>query len=765
MVPLVLLSVGRNSRVRRRILVTGIVQGVGFRPFAHSLATRLRLGGFVANDSSGVRIEVEGSTPELDRFIERLEIEAPPLAIIQSIHSEPVSSTGEQEFHITASRHGGEHFALISPEIATCVDCLREMFDATDRRYRYPFTNCTNCGPRFTIIQEIPYDRAFTTMARFEMCSDCAREYNDPGNRRFHAQPVCCPACGPGLKLTDRKGIAQQGDSIPTAAELLQSGHIIAVKGLGGYHLAAVASSEFAVAALRSRKYREDKPFAIMVADLAMARRLAEVDEAERRVLAGSRRPIVLLRRRAEAPIAQPVAPGNRSLGVMLPYTPLHHLLCREVAEPLVLTSGNVSDEPIAYTDEEAFERLSSIADYFLTHDRAINTRVDDSVVRVFRGQTIPIRRSRGYAPLPLRLPWKSPRAILGCGAELKSTFCLMKDDYAFISQHIGDLENFETFSAYVSSLSNFQRLFDVTPEIVAHDLHPEYLSAKHAVEMTGVELIGVQHHHAHVASCLADNGEQGPVIGVAFDGLGYGADGTMWGGEFLIADLLGFERVGSFEAAPMPGGTAAIKQPWRMAAAYLARLFPQAVPAEFEVRRRNHAQWDAITRMVRLHSPLTSSAGRLFDAVAAILGVRDIANYEGQAAIELEQRAAPDEASCYEIAIGAGPPWTISSTATIQAIVNDLSASIAIEIIAARFHNTIAALIAALCDAIRAQREITTVALTGGVFQNQLLLTGTVHRLELLGFRVLTHHQVPTNDAGISLGQAAIAAAVARQR
>jgi hydrogenase maturation protein HypF len=446
----------------------------------------------------------------------------------------------------------------------------------------------------------------------------------------------------------------------------------------------------------------------------------------------------------------------------MLPYTPLHHLLCEELAEPFVLTSGNVSDEPIAYNDDDAYERLSPIADYFLTHDRPIHLRVDDSVVRIFMGQTMPVRRSRGYAPQPLHLPWKSPRAILGCGAELKSTFCLVKGEYAFLSHHIGDLENYETLSAYIKGIAHFQHLFDVTPELVAHDLHPDYLSTKHATAMAEVELIGVQHHHAHVAACLADNGEHGPAIGVAFDGLGYGTDGTLWGGEFLVADLMGFERVGSFEAVAMPGGAAAIKQPWRMAVAYLARLFPQAPPGQFGVVQRNRRQWDLIVEMLsaKLNSPLTSSVGRLFDAVAAILGVRDLVNYEGQAAIELEQLAAPDEASAYEVSFGFCQPWIVRSTEIIQAILQDLSAAVPIEIIAARLHNTLAATIAAVCEAIRGQRGLATVALTGGVFQNQYLLTRAVRELEKQGFRVLTHHQVPTNDGGISLGQVAVAAA-----
>jgi hydrogenase maturation protein HypF len=545
---------------------------------------------------------------------------------------------------------------------------------------------------------------------------------------------------------------------------------VVAVKGLGGYHLAADAGSEPAVAALRARKHREDKPFAVMVADLEAARRLCEVGPAEEAMLASSRRPIVLLRRRAEgAAVAAPVAPGNRSLGVMLPYTPLHHLLLAEVGRPIVLTSGNVSDEPIAYQDAEALERLGGIADWFLVHDRPIHVRADDSVVRTFGGRELPLRRSRGFAPQPLALPWPFPRHVLACGAELKHTFCLAKGGHAFLSHHIGDLENYETYRSFTEGVAHFRRLFDVDPEVVAHDLHPEYLSTKYALELDGVELEGVQHHHAHVAACLADNGEAGPVIGVAFDGLGFGTDGTIWGGELLVADLRGFRRAGHLEQVPMPGGAAAIREPWRMAAAWLDAALEGVAPERLAVVDRNRDRWEQVVALGRsgMAAPVTSSAGRLFDAVAAILGVRDTVNYEGQAAVELEQLADPGESAAYpaRVAEADDEPLRLGGADLVRAVVDDLSAGVAPALIAARFHNGLAAATVAACDTLREQTGLGTVALSGGVFQNMLLLERTVADLEARRFRVLTHSRVPPNDAGISLGQAAIAGARDRAR
>ena len=751
--------------VRRRVRVEGIVQGVGFRPFVYSLGTGLGLAGHVVNDARGVTIEAEGPADRVSSLIDALCRDAPPLAVLDRIRVTDMNPTGARGFVIRPSRTAGDRWALVAPDIATCPDCLRELFDPADRRHRYPFINCSNCGPRFTIVCGVPYDRALTTMAAFDMCAACAREYHDPADRRFHAQPVSCPACGPRLRLVDRSGGELPGDPIRVAVERLQAGGIVAVKGLGGYHFAAMAANEDAVATLRKRKHREDKPFAVMVPDLAAASRLADIDTAEARALASPRRPIILLRRSAGADLAPSLAPQNRQIGLMLPYTPIHHLLSDLLRAPFVLTSGNISDEPIACDDADALARLAPIADAFLAHDRAIHTRTDDSVIRVFRGREMPSRRARGYAPQPLILPWRAPRPILACGPELKNTFCLMKGRHAYLSHHIGDLENYATLRAFTDGIEHFRRLFAVSPEVVAYDLHPEYLSTTYALDFAGVKLIGVQHHHAHIAACLADNRHEGPVIGVAFDGLGYGTDGTLWGGEFLVADFLGFVRAAHLAPVPMPGGTAAIHQPWRMAAAYLAGG-DRPRPPDLDVSRRNRSHWQAVTRLaqVGVASPLTSSVGRLFDAVAAILGVRDEVHYEGQAAIELEQLARPSERAAYPLEWTDTDPIRIEGAALVRAVVEDLHAGRAPGIVAARFHNSVARMIAGVCAAIRTRTGLTVVALSGGVFQNLLLLERALDALADCGFKVLTHSRVPCNDGGVSLGQAVIAAARCRR-
>ena len=629
-----------TQRIRTSVRVEGVVQGVGFRPFVYSLATRLGLAGWVGNDVDGVFAEVEGAAESVRKFLDLVEREAPPLARVERVTARAIAANGAAGFSIAPSDPAGRRRALVSADSATCADCLAELADPADRRFGYPFINCTNCGPRFTIVRDVPYDRPLTTMAGFAMCADCAAEYHDPADRRFHAQPVCCPACGPRLRLLDSGGAQTAGDPLAGAVSALRRGQVLAVKGLGGYHLAVDAGSQDATALLRARKHREDKPFALMVADVAAARDRCEVDEVAAGLLASTRRPVVLLPRRPGAPVADAVAPGNRQLGVMLPYTPLHHLLLRDFGGPIVLTSGNVSDEPIAYQDADALHRLDGIADVFLTHDRPIHMRADDSVVRSLRGREMLLRRSRGYAPEPLTLRGRFRRPVLACGAELKSTFCLGTENRAFLSQHIGDLENYETLRSFTEGIEHFRRLFDITPEVVAYDLHPEYLSTKYALERDDVELVGVQHHHAHIASCLADNDEDGPVIGVAFDGTGFGTDGTLWGGEFLLADLAEFERAGHLAGVPMPGGAAAIRQPWRMAAAYLDAAYPNGLPDALAVAARNPQAWPDVLAMARrgVNAPVTSSAGRLFDAVAALLGVRDAINYEGQAAVELEQ-------------------------------------------------------------------------------------------------------------------------------
>jgi hydrogenase maturation protein HypF len=745
--------------IRTAIRVEGIVQGVGFRPYVYTLATGLGLGGFVGNDVDGVFVEVEGPSAAVTEFLRKLERDPPPLARIERVTARPITPNGDTSFAIAASGPVTQaRRTLVSADTATCADCLRELADPDDRRYRYPFINCTNCGPRFTIVRDVPYDRPFTTMAPFAMCPACEAEYHDPADRRFHAQPTCCPACGPRLTLRDQAGITLSGDPLSTAAQLLKEGRVLAVKGLGGYHLAVDAACQPAAAALRARKHREDKPFAVLAADLTQARELVEVDEAAAGLLSSPARPIVLLRRRPGAAVAPATAPGNRSLGVMLPYTPLHHLLVRALGRPMVLTSGNVSDEPIAYRDDDALARLTPIADAFLTHDRAIYIRTDDSVARTFRARPMLIRRSRGYVPEPVTAGVGFPRPVLACGAELKNTFCLAQGRRAFLSHHIGDLENAETLRSFTEGIEHFRRLFDIDPQVVVHDLHPEYLSTKYALDLDGVDLHGVQHHHAHIASCLADNGADGPVIGVAFDGTGYGTDGTIWGGEFLVAGLAGFERGGHLIPVPMPGGAAAIRQPWRMAAAYLG----PAAPETLDVRRRNADRWAAVTAMAAkgVNAPLTSSAGRLFDAAAALLGVRDTINYEGQAAIELEQLADPAESGAYPAAVVAGAPFQIRAADLLTALISDLTAGVRAPVIAARFHHGVAAAIEAGCVLLRERHGLDTVALSGGVFQNMLLLHVTAARLEARGFRVLTHSRVPCNDGGISLGQAVIAAA-----
>ncbi|MFA1551428.1 carbamoyltransferase HypF [Actinomadura chokoriensis] len=729
--------------VRVGVRVEGVVQGVGFRPFVHGLATGLGLSGLVGNDAGGVFIEVEGAADVVGRFLDGLRTRPPRLAVVERVTTRELDArglAGRGGFAIVGSDPSGERRALVSWDSATCDDCLRELRDPADRRHAYPFINCTNCGPRFTIVKDVPYDRPNTTMAGFAMCGQCAAEYADPADRRFHAQPVCCPSCGPSLALHPHAG-----DPLTAARGMLAAGAVLAVKGLGGYHLAARAASQDAVGVLRSRKHREDKPFAVMVPDLAAARTLCTLSDAEEALLTGPRRPIVLARRRPDAALADDVAPGNRHLGLLLPYTPLHHLL---VTEPIVLTSGNVSDEPIAHRDGEALERLRGIADAFLFHDRPIHTRADDSVVRIFRGRPLPVRRARGYTPEPVPIP--DGRPVLACGAELKNTFCLSRDGRAFVSHHIGDLGNYETLRAFEEGIAHFRRLFDITPELIAYDPHPEYLSTKYAL---GQELpsVAVQHHHAHIASCLADNGVDGPVIGVAFDGTGYGTDGTLWGGEFLVADLRGFERAGHLEPVPMPGGAAAIREPWRMAAAYGAS-------EDLPVARR--PEWSTVADMAerRVHAPLTSSMGRLFDAVAAALGVRDRVDYEGQAAIELEQRADPAVHTAYSATIT--DRFVVRGRDLLEAVVSDLKTGVPVPTIAARFHNGVAALIVGAASRIREERGLGVAALSGGVFQNMLLLERAVSGLEDAGFEVLTHHRVPPNDGGISLGQAAVATA-----
>jgi hydrogenase maturation protein HypF len=740
---------------RLRVRVSGIVQGVGFRPFVHALATAHGLGGFVGNDDAGVVAEVEGPAEVLDVFLAALRRRPPGLAVVESVTTAALAPRGDRTFVIGRSAVTGHRDALVSADTAPCDDCLAELADPADRRYRYPFVNCTHCGPRFTIVRDVPYDRATTTMAGFPMCAVCAAEYHDPADRRFHAQPTCCPACGPTLRLGVRAG----DDALRRAAALLAEGAVLAVKGLGGYHLAARADDEAAVARLRAGKHREEKAFAVMVRSLDAAGRLAVVDGAAAAVLGSRRRPITLLRRRPGAPVAEAVAPGNRDLGVLLPYTPLHHLLADELGVPFVLTSGNLSDEPIAVDDSDALTRLGPLADAFLTHDRAIHVRTEDSVVRLHRGVELPVRRARGYAPEPVPLGFAVTRPVLGLGAEVKSTVCLARGRRAFLSPHLGDLTNPEALRSFRHMTGHLARLFGVEPAVLAHDLHPEYLSTKEAVaraDAADLELVGVQHHHAHVAACLAEHGrgpDDGPVLGVAFDGTGFGTDGTIWGGELLLADLAGFERVGHLACVPLPGGAAAVREPWRMVVAHL----PDG--AGLAVRERHADRWDAVASMVRsgVGSPATSSVGRLFDAVAALLGVRDTVTYEGQAAVELEQRVAVAEAGSYPVGVSDG---VLSGTDLVRAAAEDLRAGVEVGRIAARFHHGLADATVRAVVAAAGGRGVRTAALAGGVFVNEVLLERVRAGLEAAGLEVLVPSRVPCNDGGISLGQVAVAAA-----
>ncbi len=833
-----------TPKVTRKIHVTGVVQGVGFRPFVYQIATRGNLQGWVANTSAGVDIELQGDPSALDAFVRALTKDKPPLARIDSVDVRDVPSDGQppfERFEIRESVPVAGAFQPISPDISICPDCLSELFDPNDRRYLYPFINCTNCGPRFTIIKDIPYDRPLTTMRTFPMCEDCAREYHDPLDRRFHAQPVACPKCGPHVWLEpstdphrlppikgEKEGVAV-ADPIIQTRDLLANGAIVAIKGLGGFHLACDATNADAVQRLRERKGRVDKPFALMALDVAAVEQFCYVSDAERALLESRARPIVLLCRRSDSAIADAVAPNNDYLGVMLPYTPLHYILltgdqgpatavslraerrtndsarnpqlgdgdCFVAAPPesggapaprndmgpaavngrwsavLVMTSGNFSEEPIAIDNADARERLSNLADYFLMHDRAIETRADDSVVRVFEERELPIRRSRGYAPYPVHLPFPT-QPTLAVGAELKNTFCVTREQYAFVSQHIGDLENYPTLQSFEQQIEHFKRLFRIEPEILAYDLHPNYLSTQYA---KGVEpredsgtfaRLGVQHHHAHIASCMAENGlPDESVIGIAFDGTGYGTDGKIWGGEFLIARYGDFRRAAHLAYVPLPGGDAGIKRVYRSALAHLAHagiawegdLACVAAASETE-RGVIHHQIET-----GFNAPQTSSIGRLFDAVSAIIGVRETVNYEAQAAIELEHLVVQDITASYDFGLqisdfrlNGEESTIIDPSPVIRAVVKDYREHVPPWVIASRFHNAVAKMAADVAVALREREGVKRVVLSGGVFQNVTLLTRALAQLRGAGFEVYTHHLVPPNDAGISLGQAVIA-------
>jgi len=724
------------------------VQGVGFRPFIYRLATELELTVHVLNISGGVIAEIEGSEPALASFLHRLRAEAPPLSEIEQVEIEDRPTIGEVAFTIHHSVSDADQFALVPADIGTCDDCYADFTAPSNRRYLYPFTNCTNCGPRYSIIQDIPYDRPQTTMSVFPMCADCLREYQDPLNRRFHAQPNACPVCGPSLS-----------EPVAEIRRRLHAGEILAIKGLGGFHLACDAENHAAVARLRERKRRSDKAFALMVRDLASARLIADVSDADARALLNPRRPIVLMPRRTGTAISPAVAPGNKTVGIMLPYTPLHYLLFGDDrgAAPLVMTSGNLAEEPIVSRNQDA-PRLSTLADHFILHNRDIQTRVDDSVLRTFEGQERLIRRSRGYAPQPIDLG-RPMHELLAVGGELKNTFCLTKGTYAILSQHIGDLENLETLTFFEETLAHMTRFFRVTPRAVAYDLHPGYLSTRFALEMD-LEHIGVQHHHAHIASCMAENHVREKVIGVAFDGTGYGTDGKIWGGEFLLCDYSGFERRAHFKYTPMAGGDAAIRHPWRIALGYLHEAFGRQIPDLFPTIPPSNLRVVCQAIEQRINTVDTSSCGRLFDAVSAIAGVRLDVNYEGQAAIELEMQSVDGIDDGYPFEIEAEPinATQIDPRPLIRAVVADVQAGVETGVIAAKFHNTIASVVLEVAISIRRADRVNRVALSGGSFQNQRLLSRSVVLLRAAGFEVLLHSAVPANDGGLALGQAAIA-------
>ena len=740
----------------RAVEVRGVVQGVGFRPFVWRLADRHNVSGWVRNHSGVVEILAEGRAKDLDAFCDAIAAEAPPLARVEDVRWVPSQPAGFATFEVDESVDDVTGERLISPDVATCAACLAELLDPSDRRHRYPFINCTDCGPRFTIIEALPYDRERTSMRAFPMCPDCEREYRDPANRRFHAEPVACPACGPQLRLVDARGKKVPGDPIAKAAGLLARGKIVAVKGLGGFHLACDASDDRVVAELRKRKHRPDKPFAVMVADLDSAREWFEPTPTEELLLSSPQAPIALVRDAGK--LAPSVAPGHRRQGAMLPSTPLHHLLLREVGLPLVMTSGNLTDEPICIDDDEAQRRLEGVADAFLLHDREIVSRYDDSVTRCWRSGCLVIRRARSFAPAPLELP-VAVKPMLGAGAELHGSFCLAAGTRAFLSQHIGDLDTEEAMEAYADAFHRYKWVFGIEPEVVAHDLHPDFLSTRFAEE-TGLEPIAVQHHHAHVASVMAEHRLEGSVIGVAFDGFGLGEDGTGWGGEFLVCDAKLAQRFGHLRAVRQPGGDAAVRHPWRMAIAHAddAGVLDQAIGLlDADVTD----DVDQLVAQLRagLASPYTSSGGRLFDAVSALAGVCRESSYEGQPAMLLEQAALSSATREYTFDVGMQDGRLVLDTRPIvAAIVKDLVKGRAPGEVAGRFHRTLAAAILEVCRAVRGGTGLSRVCLAGGVFQNDLLLSDVASRLETCNFEVYVPREVPVGDGGIALGQVLVA-------
>lgn len=758
----------RNAVVIR---VLGVVQGVGFRPFVYRLATELAIVGHVRNTSEDVSILAEGPASRVNEFVRRLREDAPPLARIRHLSVTNTQPQGASHFAILESSFDPSKGQLVSPDVATCDACLADIFDTNNRRYRYPFTNCTNCGPRFTIIRDMPYDRVNTTMDRFKMCEDCRIEYEDPLNRRFHAQPNACPVCGPRLTLLDSKGNSVDTvDPLASTARLLDTGNIVAIKGLGGFLLACDATSADAVELLRERKRRPAKPFAVMVRDMEEARNHCDINNDEQSLLSSSAAPIVLLRwKKEESNICEEVAPRLGFMGIMLPYTPLHHVLLRDCSRPLVMTSGNMSEEPIAADNDEALERLCGIADYFLIHDRPIHSRYDDSVMMVANSTPQFLRRARGYAPNPIDLPFDAPE-VLAVGPQLKNTFCLTKGRTAFVSQHIGDLDSVETLDHFEKTINLYRHLFKVEPQLVVHDLHPDYPSSGYARQLAskGMPTLAVQHHHAHAVSCMVENGIADPVIGVAFDGAGLGTDGAIWGGEFLVCDHRTMRRAGHLEYMPLPGGDAATMRPYRTATAYVMSLLGERSleRSPMLAATLSPAERDVILRQIegRLNTPDCSSMGRLFDAVSALVGLREVVSYEGQAAVELETEAhqyhsdAPIGRYVFDVESNSGV-HIVRIAPVLSGVLKDIETQADIPTIAASFHEAVAQMAVEVCRRVREQNGITRVALSGGVFQNRLLLQRTMSLLSDDGFMPLVHTALPANDGCISLGQAAIAA------
>lgn len=752
----------------RRIELRGTVQGVGFRPWVYRLAREQGVTGRIHNDAAGVTIEAFGTAPILDRFVDGLHSSRPPAARIDALTWKPIEPEPVTSFRIVRSASAAERRVSIPADLATCAECASEIFDPTNRRYQYPFTNCTNCGPRFTIAKDIPYDRAATTMAGFPMCRECQDEYDSPLDRRFHAQPNACPACGPRLRALSGLGVEQVGaDPLTLATRVFLRAGTVAVKGIGGFHLACDATSALAVTSLRERKQRDGKPFAVMVRDLAVAESLAMLTDQERELLMSMERPIVLVPRRGDSCLAGEVSPANPMVGILLPYSPLHHLLLARVGRPLVMTSGNLCEEPIAYRNDEAVDRLRGIADLFLVHDRDIVTRCDDSVVRVIAGAPVALRRARGYVPraVPTRRPFERP--VLACGAQLKNTFCIGLDDTAFFGPHIGDLENLETFRSFTESIACMEKFLRATPQIVAHDMHPDYLSTIYAETRSEAQRVAVQHHHAHVASAMAEHGLEGPVIGVVYDGTGHGTDGTVWGGEVLLVDYEHFERLATFRPIPLAGGDTAIRQVWRVALALLDDAFGGDSPLEalrlFSTIPTRHIT--TVRRMIerRVNTPLARGIGRYFDGLGAMMLGHAEARYEGHVAMQWNFAADANEPGCYSYALAEDDvPCTVDLRPLVREAVRDLLAGTVVSHISGKFHNTLVNVTELLVE--RATRQVgrLPVVLTGGCFQNALLAERVVQRLA--NRDVYLHGTVPPGDGGIALGQALIADAMTRR-